>query len=442
MPEYRWEVVCAAASAVKCTYAHISYYSEMITVLREKTYRKLFAAQVVALLGTGLLTVALGLLAFDLAGGQAGAVLGTALTIKMLAYVFLAPLMTTLVARLPGKAVLVIADVVRAAMAACLPFVDQVWQIYVLIFLLQAASATFTPTFQALIPTVLPREKDYTHALSLSRLAYDLESLLSPLLAAILLTVVSYTHLFVGTLAGFLFSAILVATTVLPHASPPQTSGSILNRTLLGSRVLLKHPPLRGLLALNLVVACGTALVLVNTVVYVRDLSDGSNTGVAVALASYGAGSMAVAIGAPAALERVQDRALMLGGAVLVTIGLGGASLITTGAFSSWYVLLPVWAVLGAGTSAINTPSARLLRRAASENTRASLFTAQFSLSHACFILTYPLAGWVGANAGQVIAAVVLAGLATLGTVAAFWLWPAGNTPADGERTAASGRHS
>jgi hypothetical protein len=40
----------------------------------------------------------------------------------------------------------------------------------VLIFLLQAASAGFTPTFQATIPDILPDEKDYTRALSLSRL--------------------------------------------------------------------------------------------------------------------------------------------------------------------------------------------------------------------------------------------------------------------------------
>jgi len=39
-------------------------------------FRRLFTAQVVALAGTGLLTVALGLLAYDLAGSAAAAVLG------------------------------------------------------------------------------------------------------------------------------------------------------------------------------------------------------------------------------------------------------------------------------------------------------------------------------------------------------------------------------
>ena len=48
----------------------------MVDVLKNRTYRHLFAAQVIALTGTGLLTVALGLLAFELAGERAGAVLG------------------------------------------------------------------------------------------------------------------------------------------------------------------------------------------------------------------------------------------------------------------------------------------------------------------------------------------------------------------------------
>lgn len=43
----------------------------MIAVLRHPTYAKLFSAQVIALLGTGLLTVALGLLAFGLGGTTA-----------------------------------------------------------------------------------------------------------------------------------------------------------------------------------------------------------------------------------------------------------------------------------------------------------------------------------------------------------------------------------
>ncbi|MGK2854744.1 MAG: hypothetical protein ACSLE3_11700, partial [Microbacteriaceae bacterium] len=78
--------------------------------LAHPAFRRLFAAQVVALVGTGLLTVALGLLAYDLAGSAAGAVLGTVLAIKMLAYVFIAPIMSVVTERLPRRAVLIGAD--------------------------------------------------------------------------------------------------------------------------------------------------------------------------------------------------------------------------------------------------------------------------------------------------------------------------------------------
>lgn len=402
----------------------------MFSVLRVTAYRNLFTAQVVALLGTGLLTVALGLLAFDLAGGRAGAVLGTALTIKMIAYVFVAPVMAALVERLPRKAVLVGADLVRAGIALSLPLVDQAWQIYVLVFVLQSASATFTPAFQAVIPVVLPAEKDYTRALSLSRLAYDLESLLSPLLAAALLTVTSYSNLFLGTTAGFLVSALMVVTTQLPSTAPMHNQGSLLHRTTLGARIFLVESRLRGLMALNLVVAAGTALVLVNTVVFARDVFDGTNIDVAIALGCYGAGSMLIAFTAPHLLDRMTDRTFMLIGGSILPVGIIAAALIAVTAKStaavtdtSWLLLLALWAALGVGTSMINTPSARLLRRTATDSTRSYLFTAQFSLSHACFMITYPVAGWIGAAAGQPAAALMLAGIAILGTLAAMKLW-------------------
>jgi len=119
----------------------------MLSVLANRTYRHLFAAQIIALLGTGLLTVALGLLAFKLAGDNAGAVLGTALAIKMIAYVTVAPVVGAFSAQLPRRAFLIAMDLVRAAIALLLPFVTEIWQIYILVFLLQSASAAFTPTF-------------------------------------------------------------------------------------------------------------------------------------------------------------------------------------------------------------------------------------------------------------------------------------------------------
>jgi MFS family permease len=105
-----------------------------------------------------LSTVAIGLPPYDLAGEKAGAVLDTALAIKMIAYVGIPPVASAFAERLPRRGFLIALDLVRSATMLLLPFVDQVWQIYVLIFALQSASASFTPAFQATIPDILPDE--------------------------------------------------------------------------------------------------------------------------------------------------------------------------------------------------------------------------------------------------------------------------------------------
>lgn len=390
----------------------------MLNVLSNRTYRHLFLAQVVALLGTGLLTVALGLLAFQLAGAQAGAVLGTALAIKMIAYVGVAPVAAAFTERLPRRAVLVTLDLVRAAVALMLPFVTEIWQVYVLIFVLQAASAGFTPTFQATIPDVLPDEADYTRALSLSRLAYDLESLASPVIAAALLTVISFHDLFAGTVLGFIGSAALVLSVALPSPKPAPARG-IYDRTTRGLRLYLATPRLRGLLALNLAVAAGGALVFVNTVVFVQGVFGLGERQTALALAAFGGGSMLVALGLPRLLDRLADRPVMITGAAMMAAGTAVAALLPT-----FLWLLPLWFVLGAGYSLALTPSGRLLRRSAHAEDRPAVFAAQFALSHACWLVTYPLAGWAGARLGLPVAALFLAAIAGIGILAALRLWP------------------
>lgn len=415
----------------------------MLSVLANRTYRHLFLAQIIALVGTGLATVALGLLAYDIAGGSAGAVLGTALAIKMVAYIGVAPIAGAFANRVPRRALLVGMDAIRAGVAICLPFVNQVWQVYILIFVLQSASAAFTPTFQATIPDVLPEERDYTRALSLSRLAYDMESLTSPILAAGLLTVMSYHWLFSGTAIGFVASALLVVSTVLPRPAPVESEGGIYDKTTRGTRIYLKTPRLRGLLALTLTAAAASAMVIVNTVVIVRGMGL-TQRDVALTLAAFGGGSIIAALTLPRILDRVADRTVMLVGATILTITLGALAAITAtmppGA-SYWHVLLVGWLIMGDAYSSNVTPSGRLLKRSAQTEDRPAVFAAQFALSHVCWLVCYPLVGQLGARVGMEAAFGAMAILAALGTLAAIRLWPAndpdviahehGNLPAD-----------
>ncbi len=396
----------------------------MLNILRNRTYRHLLAAQVVALLGTGLATVALGLLAYDLAGASAAMVLGTALTIKMIAYVTIAPIAAAFAEKLDRRRMLVTLDMVRAAVALCLPFVTEVWQVYVLIFLLQSASAGFTPAFQATIPDVLTDEQDYTKALSLSRLAYDLENLVSPMLAAALLLVVSFDSLFWGTALGFAASALLVVSATLPSPTPRKPRG-VLDRTTLGIRIYLRTPRLRGLLALSWTAAALSAMVLVNTVVIVRSDLGLSDSAVAIALAGFGGGSMLAALVLPAALVRLPDRRVMMAGATLATATMATAALLSATVPMSLTMLTALWALVGFGYSSTLTPSGRLLTRSAHPEDRAAVFAAQFTLSHACWLVLYPLSGWLLTQHGATVTMAALTVLALGGLMLAAWVWPA-----------------
>ena len=390
----------------------------MLKALLNPTFRHLFAAQIVALLGTGLATVALGLLAWQLAGDNAGAVLGTALAIKMVAYVTLAPVAAAAAERLPRRAFLVALDLIRAGVIACLPFVDQVWQIYVLIFFLQAASAGFTPAFQAVVPDVLKDDDDYTNALSLLRLAEDLEQLASPMIAALLLTVVSFPMLFAGTVVGFVASALLVMTARLPDRARDEGSHFWADVTK-GMRIYTRTPRLRGLMVMEAAVAAAGAMVYVNTVVLVQARLGLGEQAVALAFAGFGAGSMLAAFLLPRMLERFEDRPVMIGGAALMVAGVALVPLV-----GGLEILIALWALIGFGFSLTQTPIGRIINRSAREADGGAVFAAQFALSHACWLVTYPLAGWVGTGAGLTVASLVLATVGALGVLAALRIWP------------------
>lgn len=390
----------------------------LLKPLAHPVYRRLFLAQVVALVGTGLTTVALALLAFDLSGGNAGVVLGIAFSLKMVAYVAVPPLAGVVAERLPRRGLLVGLDLGRAAAVGMMPLVSEAWQAYVLILLVSVCSAGFTPVFQATIPDVLPDERDYTRALSLSRLAYELENLASPALAAVIITVVGYQTLFAGNAAAFVVSALLVGSLTLPAVATRRGAAGGVAMITHGVRRYLATPRLRGLLALTVASASASAMVLVNSVVYVRDRFGLEDAHVALALGAVGAGSMVTALVLPHFLERYGDRRMMLGGAVILTLGLLALSVAP-----GYSTLLVIWFGLGAGLSLTQTPAGRLLQRSTTADDRPSIFAAQFSLSHACWLLTYPAAGFLATAWGLDATALILAAVAACSVFAAAVLW-------------------
>jgi MFS family permease len=392
----------------------------MFSPLANNDFLRLFSAQLIALLGTGLTTVALALLAYQLANEDAGRVLGTALAIKMIAYVVLAPVAGGIAPLVRRRVFLVGLDLARAAVVLCLPFVTEIWQIYTLIFLLQACSAGFTPVFQATIPDILEDEEKYTKALSLSRFAYDVESLLTPAIAGMALLVMGFNGLFVANAFAFCASAILVFSVRLPSAKPVSNAVTWLDRITFGARAYLATPRLRGLLAMSMAVSGAGAMVIVNTVVYVRGTAGLGDTWTTVLLAAFGAGSFAAALCLPKVLAQVAEKPIAMLAGVLM------ASALAIGILMPGFVAVSLlWFCIGVGYSTVLILAGRLLQRSASKEDRPAYFAAQFALSHACWLITYPLAGWLSSAFGLQAAFLGLCVLVTLSVTAGYFAWPA-----------------
>ncbi|MBM7368895.1 MFS transporter [Gordonia hydrophobica] len=396
------------------------------TLFRIRDYRHLFGAQLVALAGNGLTTVALGLLAFALAGDNAAAVLGTALAIKMITYVTIAPIAGAYATRFNRRRLLVMLDLVRAGGVVALPFADQIWHVYLLVALMQSASAAFTPTFQATLPDILPKEEHYTRALSYSQLASTLETLLSPLLAAVLISFIDFHWLFAATAVGFLASAVLVVSSSIPDAATGDED-DLVDRILSGVRIFAATPRLRGLLGLNLTVAAVGSIVMVNTVNLVQQDLGRPAADVAWLLTANGAGVLVVALAMPHLLRRSTERTMMITGATIMTGAAIALTAFTVGVGDRWPwpILIGIWTVIGLGSGAVLTPAGNVIRRSSAPHERPALFAAQFSLSHACWLLAYPIAGWVATGFGYTITWTILTVLAVLGTTAARFAWRA-----------------
>ena len=386
------------------------------------SFRKLFAAQVIALIGTGLSTVGLSLLAYNLAGANAGAVLGIALACKMIAYVFFAPIVGGLAHRFARKPFLITLDVMRALLVLLMPFVYELWHIYLLIFLLNFFSAGFKPVFQAVIPDILEDDEMYGKALSYSRLAYDLENLLSPTFAAIALFYFSYTGLFVGNSIAFVISAAIIVGTFIPLPKPVQRAGNIWNEISYGIIAYFKTPRLRALLILYVAVASASAMVIVNTIIYVKEYLGGSDSELAIFFAASGFGSMLAALIYPKLSRIFKDKSIVQSGTIFLAAGL--ALMATEPAF---LFALFAWFVTGVGLSLVQTPSGRIVNVSATPSDRSSYFSAQFALSHFCWLISYPIVGQLVLYFGFGGSAAFLACIILICFIFAVLFWPSEN---------------
>jgi len=275
-------------------------------------------------------------------------------------------------------------------------------------------TAFFTPTFESSIPEIVGGEQ-YVKALSLSRVATDVEAVAAPALAGLLVALFGLRWVFWFDAFTYLVSASLVALVAMPHLkrSLPRISvRSFFKDLTTGTRILLREPSLRQALTLSIAEATAGAAAIVATVSYVRDVLGSGQTAFAFVMAGVGLGSTLTAIALGSATGRYEkgardrsilhgrrhrwaSRALLVGGLVL------GMVLLPDILKPPLLIFSFLWMLNGAGQALIAIPSSTLLAEHTIEGERGRAYAAHFALTHLFWLASYPAIGHSAAKWGS-----------------------------------------
>lgn len=380
---------------------------------RNRSFVLLFASQVISLLGSGVTTVGLALLAYDLRGdATAAVVVGHALTLRIVAFLVFSQPAGVLADRLNRKGILIAADVARFLLVGLFPFISEIWQIHALVFAINALTAFFTPVYEASIPDVVGPQ-NYVKALSLSRVATDIENILAPALTAALVAAVGVRWVFWVDAGTYLVSAVLVASASLRQLISSAKTFALpdfLRELTQGTRILLRRVAIRRALLLSFAEATAGAVAIVGSVVYVKDVLHAGDRIVSVVMAMIGCGSSAAAFVLTRWARRVESdaqgdalhakrhhwtRYALIAGGAFLTVCLAPGLLVP--AATAFAIL---WFVNGAGQALVALASSTVLAEHTTPQERGRAYAAHFSLTHLCWLITYPAVGSAIASIG------------------------------------------
>lgn len=373
----------------------LSKLTEPFIPLKNKVFAGLYFAESISLLGDTFTWVGLALLSYQFGKERSASILATALTLRVSAFIIFSPFAGVLADRVSRKTILYTTHFIRMGIVACLPFVNEEWQIYGLVFLLNVFNAFFTPTYRAVIPQVVDHT-NYRRAVGLSTATFQILGVLGPGLAGILAVWFGARQIFFIDAASFVIAAILILmlpANKLQHAvKKNKKTFTAWEDAIKGIRLLFKNPLIRFALFIEFVSAIAGAQILVNTVGHVKSglHLDDKHYGWVMAVFGIGASIAAFVAGN---LDKTKTRrfSLIVGALVLaVTISFTN--------FVGYPVMVVLWLFAGLGQSLAEMPSETLIGENIDEGEQGKVYGSHFAFSHLWWAIAYPIAGYSGSH--------------------------------------------
>jgi len=351
-------------------------------------------AQTISLLGDAFTWVGLALLAYQISPENSAKILATALTLRVTAHIIFSPFAGVLADKVDRKKILYFTHFIRMALVCCLPFINSEWQIYVLVFLLNIFNSFFTPTYRAIIPQIT-EGRYYREAVGLSTATFQLLGVLGPAFAGIIAVWLGARQIFFLDGLSFILAAVLILT--IPGRelqkgvnANVRKSATTWGNIIKGIRLLFGNRILRFALAIEFVAAITVAMILVNTISYIKNdlLLSARHYGWIMAILGIGAAISAFILGS---LDKTKTRSLsLISGALLLGISVCFAN------YAPYGVLMGLWLMAGLGQSLAQMPSETLIAENITSENQGKVYGSHFAFSHLWYFIAYPFAGFLG----------------------------------------------
>jgi len=191
-------------------------FQSYLDVARSPSYFPLWLSQLVSSFGDTLHYIALVVLVFQLTGqGVAVSILVAAEVVPVL---LLGPVAGVFIDRFNRKAVLIGADLIRAALVLSLVWPQGAWHAYLVAAGVAASNTFFNPTVQAVIPTITTEEQRLA-ANSVSWSTGRLVQIVASALAGGMIAIIGTESAFILNATTFVISALLIVRLIIPpHA--------------------------------------------------------------------------------------------------------------------------------------------------------------------------------------------------------------------------------
>lgn len=367
---------------------------EPFKTLKNITFAKLYFAQVFSLFGDAFTWIGLALLSYEVNPQKTPAILASALTLRVMAYIVFSPFAGVVSDKISRKKILLITQFFRMLIVCLLPFISQEWQFYGLIFLLNVFAAFFTPTYRAIIPQIIERER-YREANGLSMATFQLLSVFGPALAGIMAVWFGAQQIFFVNGISLFIALILILSipdTQLQQRSEAKIvhSKKAMNEVIKGIKLLFENKTLRFALSIEFISAIAGAMVLVNTVglIKISLLLDDKYYGWLMSVFGIGGAITAFLLGS---FDKSKTRSFsLISGVILVSVAICFANMV------SYTELIMLWIFAGIGQTLADMPSETLIGENINREDLGKVYGSHFAFSHLWWAIAYPIAGFIG----------------------------------------------